>query len=203
MYDAIKRAMDVLVSLALLVLLSPVIAGSAICVRLFMGRPILFRQTRPGLHGRPFRLLKFRTMTDMRSPTGEILPDEERLNGFGRFMRCWSLDELPQLWNVLSGDLSLVGPRPLLMQYLDRYTPEQMQRHDVKPGITGWAQVNGRNCISWEEKFAYDLWYVDHRSLYLDMKILWLTARTALFDRTSSPKGADTMPEFMGDRLGK
>ncbi len=200
MYGAIKRSMDVSVSLVLLVLLSPVIAGSAICVRLFMGGPILFRQTRPGLHGRPFRLLKFRTMTDMRSPSGDLLPDEERLTGFGRFMRRWSLDELPQLWNVLSGDLSLVGPRPLLMQYLDRYTPEQMRRHDVKPGITGWAQVNGRNCLSWEEKFIYDLWYVDRKSLYLDMKILWLTVRTALFDRTSSPMNADTMPEFMGDR---
>ena len=175
-----KRFSDLfLASLALLLLGVPLLF-LIWQVRRKLGSPVFFRQTRPGLHGRPFEMVKFRTMTDVRGPDGQLLPDAVRLTAFGRFLRATSLDELPELWNVLKGDMSLVGPRPLLMEYLPLYSPEQARRHDVRPGITGWAQVNGRNALSWEEKFKLDVWYVDHRSLWLDVKILWLTVRKVL-----------------------
>lgn len=181
-----------------LIVLSPVLVGLALVVRQRLGSPVFFRQIRPGLHGEPFEMVKFRTMTDARGPDGELLPDAERLTSFGRFLRSSSLDELPELWNVLKGDMSLVGPRPLLMRYLDRYTPEQARRHEVRPGITGLAQVSGRNAISWEDKFALDVWYVDHRSFWLDLQIL---ARTVLKVVRRDDISADahvTMPEFQG-----
>jgi lipopolysaccharide/colanic/teichoic acid biosynthesis glycosyltransferase len=168
-------------------------------VRLKLGTPVFFRQQRPGLHGKPFRMVKFRTMTDARDAQGNLLPDAERLTRFGKFLRSSGLDELPELWNVVKGDMSLVGPRPLLMQYLDRYTPEQARRHEVRPGVTGWAQVNGRNAISWEQKFAYDLWYVDNLSFWLDLKILWLTVRKIIVREGISQAGQATMEEFMGN----
>ena len=167
-------------------------------VRRKLGSPVFFRQTRPGLHGQPFEMVKFRTMTDTRGPDGKLLPDADRLTSFGRFLRASSLDELPELWNVLKGDMSLVGPRPLLMEYLPLYSPEQARRHDVRPGITGWAQVNGRNALSWEEKFKLDVWYVDHRSLWLDVKILWLTLRKVLVREGISADGEATMRKFTG-----
>lgn len=167
-----KRLFDILVALALLVILSPVLVITAFVVSLNLGRPILFRQTRPGLHGKPFEMIKFRSMRDAADADGKALPDAERLTGFGRFLRSTSLDELPELWNVLKGEMSLVGPRPLLMDYLPLYTAEQARRHEVQPGITGWAQVNGRNAISWEDKFDLDVWYVDHHTFWLDLKIL-------------------------------
>ena len=176
----------------------PVLALIALGVRLGKGRPVLFRQVRPGRHGRPFTLCKFRTMTDARDTKGDLLPDAERLTSFGRFLRSTSLDELPELWNVLKGDMSIVGPRPLLMQYLDQYTPEQARRHEVRPGITGWAQVNGRNTLTWEEKFAHDVWYVDHASLALDLRILLLTFKQVLVREGISASGEATIQEFMG-----
>jgi lipopolysaccharide/colanic/teichoic acid biosynthesis glycosyltransferase len=180
------------------VLLLPLLGGIALAIRLTMGRPVLFRQRRPGLHGRPFELLKFRTMLDLRDGRGRALSDVQRLTRLGRLLRNSSLDELPELFNLLRGEMSLVGPRPLLMEYLDRYSPEQARRHDVPPGVTGWAQVNGRNAISWEEKFQLDLWYVDHWSLWLDLRILWLTiGRVLRRDGINSANDA-TMPEFMG-----
>jgi len=182
----------------LLVLLLPPLALVALLVRVKLGSPVLFRQLRPGLRCQPFTLYKFRTMTDARDAQGRLLPDAERLTRLGRFLRSTSADELPELFNVLKGDMSLVGPRPLLMQYLDRYTPEQMRRHEVKPGITGWAQVNGRNAITWEQKFALDVWYVDHRSLGLDLKILALTLWKTLRREGISQPGQATMEEFMG-----
>ena len=194
----IKRAFDILISLAALLLLWPVLLVLAVLVRVKLGPPALFRQQRPGLHGRPFTMLKFRTMTDARDTQGNLLPDGERLSSFGRSLRSTSLDELPELINVLAGDMSLVGPRPLLMRYLDRYTPEQMRRHEVRPGITGWAQVNGRNAITWDQKFALDIWYVDHHSLRLDMRILWLTVRNVLRREGISQAGEATMEEFLG-----
>ena len=194
----IKRTFDILVCLAALLLLWPVLLVLAVLVRVKLGRPVLFRQQRPGLHGRPFTMLKFRTMTDARDTQGNLLPDGERLSSFGRSLRSTSLDELPELINVLAGDMSLVGPRPLLMRYLDRYTPEQMRRHEVRPGITGWAQVNGRNAITWDQKFALDIWYVDHHSLRLDMRILWLTVRNVLRREGISQAGEATMEEFLG-----
>lgn len=163
-----------------------------------MGRPVLFRQRRPGRGGRPFGMVKFRTMSDARDAEGRLLPDGERLTLVGRFLRATSLDELPELWNVLVGDMSLVGPRPLLMAYLDRYTPEQARRHDVKPGVTGWAQINGRNAISWDEKFALDTWYVDNRSLWLDMRILYATVMQVVRRKDINSAEAATMPEFLG-----
>jgi len=161
-----------------------------------MGTPVLFRQRRPGLHGKPFICYKFRTMTDSRDSDGSLLPDSERLTGFGRFLRKTSLDELPELFNVLKGDMSLVDPRPLLMQYLDRYTPEQARRHEVKPGITGWAQVNGRNALTWEEKFKLDVWYVNNRSLWLDLKIIAMTIWKILIREGINQPGQATMEEF-------
>jgi len=194
----LKRLLDILVAGAGLLLLSPVILIVAWLVRRKLGSPVLFRQTRPGLHGKPFRLCKFRSMSDARDAQGQLLPDEVRLGAFGSALRKLSLDELPQLWNVLVGDMSLVGPRPLLMQYLGRYSATQARRHDVKPGITGWAQINGRNAISWEQKFELDVWYVDHRSFLLDIKILLLTFKR-VFARSGISAGAHvTMPEFMG-----
>lgn len=193
-----KRALDLLIAGTALIVLSPVILLVALMVRLTMGRPVLFRQVRPGRAARPFGLVKFRTMRDAIGRDGRPLPDSERLTGFGRTLRATSLDELPQLWNVLRGDMSLVGPRPLLMAYLDRYSPEQARRHDVRPGLTGWAQVHGRNALTWDEKFALDLWYVDHRSLLLDLRILVMTADKVLRRRGISAAGDATMPEFMG-----
>ena len=179
-YDALKRLLDLAVALPLLLILSPVLLATAALVRVTLGAPVLFRQVRPGRGGRLFHIAKFRTMTTQRDATGALLSDGARLTAVGRFLRRWSLDELPQLFNVVRGDLSLVGPRPLLPQYLELYTPHQARRHEVKPGITGWAQVNGRNALTWEEKFDHDVWYVDHRSLALDLRILVLTARRLL-----------------------
>ena len=194
-----KRLFDLTAAaLGLLALALPLLALIAL-VRIKLGRPVFFRQTRPGLHGQPFQMVKLRTMTDARGPDGALLPDAERLTPFGRFLRSTSLDELPELWNVLRGDMSLVGPRPLLMEYLPLYTPEQARRHAVRPGITGWAQVNGRNALSWEEKFALDVWYVDHQSLWLDIRILWMTARKVLAREGISAAGEATMGKFTGN----
>ncbi|HZR24007.1 MAG TPA: sugar transferase [Vicinamibacterales bacterium] len=195
-----KRLLDLSIASAVLVLLALPLAIVAVAVRVTLGRPVLFRQRRPGLRGEPFELLKFRTMVDLTDARGHALSDAERLTAFGRFLRATSLDELPELLNVIRGDMSLVGPRPLLMQYLDRYTAEQARRHEVRPGVTGWAQVNGRNAISWEERFALDVWYVDHRSLWLDLKILALTAATVLRRDGVNQPGHATMPEYMGPR---
>ena len=195
-----KRFFDlVLAALALLLLGTPLLF-LIWQVRRKLGSPVFFRQTRPGLRGRPFEMVKFRTMTDARGPDGKLLPDAERLTAFGRFLRATSLDELPELWNVLKGDMSLVGPRPLLMEYLPLYSPEQARRHEARPGITGWAQVNGRNALSWEEKFKLDVWYVDHRSLWLDVKILWLTVRKVLVREGISADGEATMSKFTGSK---
>jgi sugar transferase EpsL len=196
--SALKRTLDVIVSAGLLFLLAPLLAGVWLAVRVTLGRPVLFRQVRPGRYGRPFVFYKFRTMRDARHEDGTLLSDAERLTGLGTFLRRTSLDELPQLWNVLRGDMSLVGPRPLLLQYLDRYTPRQARRMEVPPGITGWAQIHGRNAISWEEKFELDVWYVENWSLALDLRILWLTAIRALRREGISAAGHATMPEFMG-----
>jgi lipopolysaccharide/colanic/teichoic acid biosynthesis glycosyltransferase len=193
-----KQMLDLFLSLFGLVVLSPVLLLIAFLVRFRLGSPILFRQVRPGFGGRPFTLLKFRTMRDLRNREGNFLPDEARLSGFGTLLRRLSFDELPELFNVLKGDMSLVGPRPLLVQYLDRYTPEQARRHEVKPGLTGWAQVNGRNAITWEEKFTLDVWYVDNRSFALDMKILAMTVSKVFGREGISAEGEATMPEFMG-----
>jgi len=187
-----KRLLDLALVLPGLLLLSPVLLCVALAVRVRLGPGVLFRQQRPGLHGRPFTILKFRTMR------GGPGADAERLTPFGRLLRSTSLDELPELLNVLRGDMSLVGPRPLLMQYLPRYSPEQARRHEVPPGITGWAQVNGRNALSWEEKFALDVWYVDNRSLALDLRILWRTLLAVIRREGISAAGEATMPEFMG-----
>lgn len=193
-----KRALDVVVAAPLALAAAPVMAGVALAVRATMGTPVLFRQQRPGKGGAPIEVLKFRTMRDAVDPQGRPLPDGQRLTAVGRLLRSTSLDELPQLWNVLRGDLSLVGPRPLLMRYLPRYTPEQARRHDVLPGITGWAQVNGRNATDWETRFALDLWYVDHWSPLLDLKILAKTVATVLRRSGISREGHATMPEFLG-----
>ena len=195
-----KRAFDILVGVVFLALLSPVLIAIALVVRLRLGSPVLFRQTRPGLKGAPFEILKFRTMTDDRDDDGNLLPDAERLTRFGRFLRASSLDELPELWNVVRGDMSLVGPRPLLMEYLPLYDEEQARRHDVRPGITGLAQINGRNAITWEEKFAHDVWYVDHQSLWLDLKILVLTVGAVLRPRGISADNYTTMTYFEGSK---
>ncbi len=193
-----KRIFDLLFVVPALIVFLPLLAIIALCVRFLIGRPILFVQQRPGLHGRPFYLYKFRTMTEGRDEEGNLLADAERLTPFGRFLRKTSLDELPELWNVLKGDMSLVGPRPLLMEYLDRYTPEQARRHEVRPGITGWAQVNGRNAIHWEERFFLDVWYVDNWSLWLDCKILALTVVKTLKREGINEIGGVTMSKFMG-----
>ncbi len=193
-----KRLFDVAGAALGLVALAPVYAAVYAAVRCRVGAPVLFKQTRPGLHGRPFTLYKFRTMTDGCDAAGHPLPDEKRLTRLGRLLRGTSLDELPELWNVLKGDMSLVGPRPLLMEYLDRYTPRQARRHAVRPGLTGWAQIHGRNATTWEERLAQDVWYVDHRSLRLDLAILARTARHVLRREGVSAEGHATMPTFMG-----
>jgi hypothetical protein len=194
----LKRAFDIVFSAGWLIGFSPLLLVVAILVRLKLGSPVLFVQERPGHRAKPFRMVKFRTMTDERDAAGELLPDEQRLTPFGKFLRSTTLDEFPEMWNVLLGDMSVVGPRPLLMRYVARYSPFQARRMEVKPGVTGWAQVNGRNTLTWEEKFALDVWYIDHRSFWLDMKIVVLTffkvfARTGI----NSDKAA-TMEEFRG-----
>ena len=194
-----KRLFDLSASLAALLLLSPVLLLLAVLVRVKIGSPVFFTQTRPGLHGQPFQMIKFRTMTNARADNGTLLPDCERLTCFGCFLRSTSLDELPELLNVLKGEMSLVGPRPLLMDYLPLYSPEQSRRHEVKPGITGWAQVNGRNAISWEEKFQLDVWYVDHQSFWLDQKILLLTIKNVIYRQDINAAGDTAMPLFPGN----
>lgn len=193
-----KRLFDFIVALCALIVLAPVFAVLYVVIAIKMGRPVFFRQTRPGMHGRPFKMVKFRSMTDERDAQGNLLPDEQRLPQFGKLLRATSLDELPELWNVLKGEMSLVGPRPLLMEYLDKYTPEQARRHDVRPGVTGWAQVNGRNAISWDEKFALDVWYVDNRSFWLDIKVLFLTVWQVIKRDNISHEGHATMEKFTG-----
>ena len=195
-----KRLFDFTAALLGLIALALPLLVLCLLIRRKLGSPVLFRQIRPGLHGQPFEMVKFRTMTDARGPDGALLPDAERLTPFGRFLRSTSLDELPELWNVLKGDMSLVGPRPLLMEYLPLYSPEQARRHAVRPGVTGWAQVNGRNAISWDEKFALDTWYVDHQSLTLDIKILWLTVKKVLVREGISAAGEATMDKFIGSK---
>jgi lipopolysaccharide/colanic/teichoic acid biosynthesis glycosyltransferase len=194
----VKRLFDILVAGLALILLAPLIALTALLVRVKLGPPILFRQLRPGRHGRPFTLLKFRTMRDARDSSGALRPDAERLTPFGRMLRRSSLDELPELWNVLRGDMSMVGPRPLLMEYVDLYSPEEARRMEVPPGLTGWAQVNGRNALSWDQKFALDRWYVDHASFALDLKILGLTIVNVISGRGVSADGEATMARFEG-----
>jgi len=191
-----KRVLDVVCAAGALVVSSPIQLAAAVSVRRQMGSPVLFRQERPGLEGRPFVLFKFRTMRSPELGEDPVDSDAQRLTPLGRFLRSSSVDELPEFWNVLRGDMSLVGPRPLLMEYLDRYTPEQSRRHEVRPGITGWAQVNGRNSVSWDEKFAMDVWYVDHVSLGLDIRILWGTVLTITKRSGISAAGHETMPEF-------
>lgn len=194
----LKRLFDLLITLPALVLFAPLLLIVALLVRLKLGSPVLFRQQRPGLHGKPFMILKFRTMTGARDAEGHLLPDAERITAFGRFLRRSSLDKLPELFNVLKGEMSLVGSRPPLMEYLSCYTPEQARRHEVKPGLTGWAQVNGRNVLAWEEKFALDVWYVEHQSLWLDFKILALTLWKIIKREGISRQGQATMEEFLG-----
>ena len=196
--NAGKRLFDLALALPLLVLGSPLLLSLALLTRRQLGAPVLFRQQRPGLHGRPFTILKFRTMTGARDAAGRLLPDARRLTPFGRWLRSTSLDELPELINVVRGEMSLVGPRPLLMQYLERYTPEQMRRHEVKPGLTGWAQVNGRNALTWEEKFAHDVWYVEHCSPWLDVKIILATIGQVLRREGINQDGEATAAEFTG-----
>jgi lipopolysaccharide/colanic/teichoic acid biosynthesis glycosyltransferase len=196
----LKRAFDLLVAIVCLMLFAPLLLLLAILVRCLLGRPVLFCQVRPGLNGIPFRMIKFRTMLDLQGPDGSVLPDEKRLTRFGRLLRSTSMDELPELWNVLKGDMSLVGPRPLLMEYLPLYTPEQARRHEVRPGITGWAQINGRNAISWEERFALDLWYIEHRSFRLDIRILFLTILSIFRRHGIHAPGEATMHKFRGGR---
>jgi lipopolysaccharide/colanic/teichoic acid biosynthesis glycosyltransferase len=196
----LKRIFDIAVAALGLLLLSPVLLVMVALVRLFHGSPVLFGQTRPGFKGMPFRIYKFRTMTNARAADGSLLPDAERLTPLGRLLRATSLDELPELLNVLKGEMSLVGPRPLLMQYLERYSPEQMRRHDVLPGITGWAQVNGRNALTWDEKFRLDVWYVDNWSFWLDIKIIFLTLWKVVKREGISQPGHATAEEFMGSQ---
>lgn len=196
-----KRSIDFIFSLFLLIITSPVILITVIIIKIQIGSPILFKQQRPGLNGKPFFIYKFRTMTDERDKNGNLLPDEIRLTKTGEFIRKLSLDELPQLFNVLKGDMSFVGPRPLLMKYLPLYDEEQVRRHEVRPGITGWAQINGRNAISWEEKFKYDVWYVDHQSIWLDIKILFLTVIKVFKSEGINQQGQATMEEFKGNKL--
>jgi lipopolysaccharide/colanic/teichoic acid biosynthesis glycosyltransferase len=196
----VKRAFDIFVSLIGLILAGPVLLIVALLVRIFLGSPVLFRQQRPGLNAEPFEILKFRTMTDAVGPDGQLLPDKDRLTAFGRFLRASSLDELPELWNVLVGDMSLVGPRPLLMEYVPLYNDRQMRRHDARPGITGWSQVNGRNAIGWNEKFALDVWYVDNQSMLLDIKILFMTVAAIVRRDGINASENVPMPKFTGSK---
>jgi sugar transferase EpsL len=197
-----KRLFDISLSGTLIMAFSLLFLLVMTCVWLFFGWPVLFVQERPGCGGKPFRLIKFRTMRNSINRDGQILPDEQRLTGFGRFLRATSLDELPELWNVLKGDMSMVGPRPLLVEYLPLYSAEQARRHEVKPGITGWAQVNGRNAISWEEKFALDVWYVDNQSMWLDIRIIFLTVFKVIKREGISGSGEATMSRFTGTGAG-
>jgi len=196
----IKRFFDFVVSIIGLLFSAPVILLIAFQIRRKLGSPVLFRQIRPGKNSKPFQLVKFRTMREGIDQDGSVLPDSERITPFGNFLRNSSLDELPELWNVLKGDMSLVGPRPLLKEYLPLYSPEQARRHNVRPGITGWAQVNGRNAISWEEKFKYDVWYVENHSFRLDMKIIWMTIKKVIAREEISADGEATMPKFTGNK---
>jgi len=196
----IKRFFDFVVSIIGLLFSAPVILLIAFQIRRKLGSPVLFRQIRPGKNSKPFQLVKFRTMREGIDQDGSVLPDSERITPFGNFLRNSSLDELPELWNVLKGDMSLVGPRPLLKEYLPMYSPEQARRHNVRPGITGWAQVNGRNAISWEEKFKYDVWYVENHSFRLDMKIIWMTIKKVIAREGISANGEATMPKFTGNK---
>jgi len=196
----LKRLFDIFASALGLVLLSPVIAIVAWQIRRKLGSLVLFRQIRPGLNGKPFEMIKFRTMRDAVDAEGNPLPDSERMTPFGNFLRSSSLDELPELWNVLKGDMSLVGPRPLLMEYLPLYSPEQYRRHEVRPGVSGWAQVNGRNALSWEEKFKLDVWYVDNRSFWLDLKVIFLTVKKVVVRDGINAEGEVTMPKFTGSK---
>lgn len=198
-----KRCLDLLLATATVPLWAPLFAVIALLVRVNLGLPVFFRQERAGRGGRPFCLIKFRSMRELRAADGTLLPDEARLTGFGKWLRSTSLDELPQLWNVLLGEMSLVGPRPLLMRYLPRYSGDQARRHEVPPGLTGWCQVNGRNALSWDKKFDLDTWYVAHRSLGLDLLILLMTVRQVLIRRGISAADHTTMPEFMGDDSGR
>jgi len=195
-----KRLFDLSVSLVSLLLLSPIFLLLAFLVRMKIGSPIFFTQTRPGLDGKAFTMIKFRSMTNARSADAVLLPDANRLTLFGRFLRTSSLDELPGLLNVLKGDMSLVGPRPLLMEYLPLYSPEQARRHDVRPGLTGWAQLNGRNAISWGDKFRYDVWYVENQNFWLDLKIIWMTINKVIAREGISADGEATMPKFTGNQ---
>ena len=197
----LKRAFDIAASTSALVVLSPVLAITAYKVKKEMGSPVLFRQVRPGLHGKPFEMVKFRTMKDATDKEGNALPNSERLTEFGKKLRASSLDELPELWNVLKGDMSLVGPRPLLMEYLPLYNAEQAKRHNVRPGVTGYAQVNGRNSLSWEDKFKLDTWYVEHQTFLLDMKILLKTVKKVIIKDGISAEGEATMTKFTGSRV--
>ena len=193
-----KRLFDIVVSACALLMLALPMLVVIWMVRRKLGSPVFFTQVRPGMHGKPFKMVKFRSMTSERGADGELLPDAVRLTPFGRFLRSTSLDELPELWNVLKGDMSLVGPRPLLMEYLPLYSPEQVRRHEVRPGITGWAQVNGRNAIGWEDKFTLDVWYVDNASFFLDLKIIYLTVKKVIVKDGISAEGEATMSKFTG-----
>lgn len=195
-----KRSFDFIAALLGLLLLVLPLLMLIFSVRVKLGRPVFFRQVRPGLNGRPFEMIKFRTMRNAVDAAGNLLPDSERITPFGSFLRSSSLDELPELWNVLKGDMSLVGPRPLLMEYLPLYSPEQYRRHEVRPGVTGWAQINGRNALSWDEKFKLDVWYVDNRSLWLDIKIIFLTIQKVLVRDGISAEGEVTMAKFTGGK---
>jgi len=196
----LKRIIDIIGALVGLIVSSPIMLIVSLIIYLTMGRPVFFKQLRPGLNGKPFVIYKFRTMLDLRDKDGNLLPDEKRITAIGKFLRSTTLDELPEFWNVLKGDMSLVGPRPLLVEYLPRYTPEQARRHNVKPGMTGWAQVNGRNAITWEEKFKLDVWYVDNWNIPLDLKIIFLTILKVFKREGVSAEGYATMPEFVGSK---
>jgi len=196
----IKRILDIIIATIALILLSPLYLYVAYKVRKNLGSPVIFRQVRPGLHGRPFEMIKFRTMTDERDPEGNLLPNEQRLPKFGKMLRATSLDEMPELWNVIKGDMSIVGPRPLLMDYLPLYNEEQAKRHNVRPGMTGYAQVNGRNTISWEEKFKLDTWYVENQSIWLDFKIMFQTVKKVLVKEGINQSEEVTMTRFMGNK---
>lgn len=198
--SVLKRTLDIVCSTVILLILSPLLLFISIAVLILHGSPVIFRQTRPGLHGKPFTIYKFRTMKTLYDKDGCLLPDEQRLTRFGHWLRATSFDELPELVNVLMGDMSLVGPRPLLLEYMDRYTPEQARRHEVKPGITGWAQVNGRNNLTWEEKFRLDVWYVDNWSLALEFRILVMSVGKVLRREDINAEGCATMPEFLGTK---
>lgn len=199
----LKRLFDINCSLVALFLLAPILLLVALQIRRKLGSPVLFCQTRPGWRGQHFKMIKFRTMRDAADAQGNALPDSERMTPFGNFLRSASLDELPELWNVLKGEMSLVGPRPLLMEYLPLYSPEQARRHEMRPGITGWAQVNGRNALSWDEKFKLDVWYVDHQSFWLDLKILLMTVKKVFVREGISAAGEATMPRFTGSSSGE